>query len=37
MLGYVRRRTYDIFVGYRLVAAFAILMIIVASVRSASF
>lgn len=37
LLGYVRRRTYDVFVGYRLVAALAILVVIAAGARSGSF
>lgn len=37
LLGYVRRRTYDVFVGYRLVAAVAIIVIIAAGWRSGSF
>jgi undecaprenyl-diphosphatase len=37
LLGYVRRHTYDVFVGYRLVAAIAILVLIAAGVRSSTF
>jgi undecaprenyl-diphosphatase len=37
LLGYVRRHTYDVFVGYRLLAALAILLIIVTGARSATF
>jgi hypothetical protein len=37
MLAYVRRRSYDIFVGYRLVAAGVIGLIILTGVRDATF
>jgi undecaprenyl-diphosphatase len=37
LLGYIRRRTYDVFVGYRLLIAIAILVLIVAGVRSSGF
>jgi undecaprenyl-diphosphatase len=37
MLAYVRRRSYGIFVGYRLVAAFAVGAIILADLRPSTF
>ena len=37
MLAYVRRRSYDVFVGYRLVAALAVFAIIAADVRPSTF
>ena len=37
LLGYVRRRTYSIFVAYRLVAAAAVLLLIATGVRGAEF
>ncbi|MFN8222592.1 MAG: undecaprenyl-diphosphate phosphatase [Gaiellales bacterium] len=37
LLGYVRRHTYGVFVSYRLVAAVAILLLIAAGVRDATF
>jgi undecaprenyl-diphosphatase len=37
LLGYVRQRTYSIFVAYRLVAAAAVLLLIVTGVRGAEF
>jgi undecaprenyl-diphosphatase len=37
LLGYVRRHDYSVFVGYRLVAAAAILLLIVTGVRDATF
>jgi undecaprenyl-diphosphatase len=37
MLAYVRRRSYDIFVGYRLFAALAVGVIIATGLRPATF
>jgi undecaprenyl-diphosphatase len=37
MLAYVRRRSYDIFVGYRLVAAAVVALIIVTGLRPSTF
>jgi undecaprenyl-diphosphatase len=37
MLAYVRRRSYDLFVGYRLVAAVAVGIVIATGLRSATF
>jgi len=37
LLGYVRRRTYSVFVVYRLLAAAAVLAAITAGARAASF
>ena len=37
MLGYVRRRSYDVFVGYRLVAAVVVALIILTDLRPATF
>jgi undecaprenyl-diphosphatase len=37
MLGYVRRRSYGVFVGYRLIAALAVGLIIVTGLRDATF
>ncbi len=37
LLGYVRRRTYSIFVAYRLVAAAVVLLVITTGAREASF
>ncbi|HWC32349.1 MAG TPA: undecaprenyl-diphosphate phosphatase, partial [Actinomycetota bacterium] len=37
LLGYVRRRTYSVFVVYRLVAAAVVLLLIVSGTREATF
>jgi undecaprenyl-diphosphatase len=37
LLGYVRRHTYDVFVGYRLVAALVVILVIVSGAREATF
>ncbi|MFN0156171.1 MAG: undecaprenyl-diphosphate phosphatase [Gaiella sp.] len=37
LLGIVRRRSYDVFVGYRLVAALVVLLLIASGVRSSGF
>jgi undecaprenyl-diphosphatase len=37
MLAYVRRRSYDIFVGYRLFAAAAVAVIIATDLRPSTF
>jgi undecaprenyl pyrophosphate phosphatase UppP len=37
MLAYVRRRSYDVFVGYRLVAAIAVAVIIATDLRPSTF